>query len=229
MEMDDDIALMARGFYGYGRWDAPYWFIGPEQGGDNNGLRARAFVKLAEEGLCDCKEFHKEIHENRWHRENPALVPTWRRLILLLKVFLNDSTTEDLLNKERCRALLRDYQRDHWGMETGETCVIDLSGLSAKNSRVGAGYKAIKEGHLGERIQTIRGRMHRGSKPKIVLMYGFSEKESWARIAGTPFIPHGVKKTDNTVFAFAQHPSAHNQDDSYWVRLGERLREAAQL
>jgi hypothetical protein len=30
--MDNSINGMALRSFGYGRWDAPYWFIGPEQG-----------------------------------------------------------------------------------------------------------------------------------------------------------------------------------------------------
>jgi hypothetical protein len=35
---------MARECYGYGRWAAPYWFIGPEQGQGHDDLRKRYHV-----------------------------------------------------------------------------------------------------------------------------------------------------------------------------------------
>lgn len=77
---------MASQFYGYGNWEPPYWFIGPEQGkgrkeGDDNAGRAQAWAKLGKPDLCDCKGFHVEIGENSWHREpppGPALQRTWR-------------------------------------------------------------------------------------------------------------------------------------------------------
>ena len=28
-----ELSHMSEHFFGYGRWDAPYWFIGPEPGG----------------------------------------------------------------------------------------------------------------------------------------------------------------------------------------------------
>src|SRR6516165_6556836 len=127
--MGDLASLMARDFYGYGTWDAPFWFIGPEPGGDGNEKRAKAFSKLGKDGLCDCKEFHTEINEVRWHREPPekaALQPTWRRLMLLLMPAVKLSSD---------RAALREYQCRHWGKLNGETCVIELGGLSAKNVR----------------------------------------------------------------------------------------------
>src|ERR1700741_2319450 len=55
---------MARRSYGYGRWDAPYWFIGPEQGKgraepSGNSQRVNAWRKLGENELCDCLDFHE--------------------------------------------------------------------------------------------------------------------------------------------------------------------------
>jgi hypothetical protein len=57
---------MARGFYGYGRWDAPYWFIGPEPGmGPNqpasNAPLLNAWLKSGKCDLCDCYEFQASI------------------------------------------------------------------------------------------------------------------------------------------------------------------------
>ena len=79
------IGKMAQHCFGYGRWDAPYWFIGPEQGQrrvENGDLGARlsAWVKLGSLELCDCAEFHREIDEHEWHRDG-KLQSTWKRLI----------------------------------------------------------------------------------------------------------------------------------------------------
>lgn len=85
----DDMALR---FYGYGRWDAPYWFIGREQGQalkENNDLQARynAWLQLGSPELCDCEEFSAAINEHSWHREG-KLQSTWRPLILRLMACL---------------------------------------------------------------------------------------------------------------------------------------------
>ena len=91
--MKSDVIKMALGSYGYGRWESPYWFIGPEQGQgrhEKNALspRAGAWQRLGECELVDCREFHTQIGVNNWHREHPQLQQTWRRLILLLMVYL---------------------------------------------------------------------------------------------------------------------------------------------
>jgi len=49
--MTTDELAMAHGNYGYGRWEATYWFIGPEQGmglhEDNDlTLRVQAWLEL---------------------------------------------------------------------------------------------------------------------------------------------------------------------------------------
>src|ERR1035441_10231370 len=100
--MNDELEMAER-FFGFGRWDAPYWFIGPEPGGSINDIRARVWKDQFGKGnLLDCKAFHdalvgamrekgidpKSIDKvKKLVRESPkpALQPTWRRLILLLK------------------------------------------------------------------------------------------------------------------------------------------------
>lgn len=58
----DGLEEMARGCFGYGRWDAPYWLIGLEEGMSGTlDNRIRAFQKLDKDGLCDSRKFHHEI------------------------------------------------------------------------------------------------------------------------------------------------------------------------
>jgi hypothetical protein len=66
--MDQEVREMARRCYGYGRWDAPYWFIGPEPGqarDENNDLmpRAKSWLDLGGGELIDCHAFHSLICE----------------------------------------------------------------------------------------------------------------------------------------------------------------------
>jgi hypothetical protein len=49
---------MGRRSCGYGRWNAPYWFIGPEQGKgkderDDNAQRVKAWQQLGRAELCE--------------------------------------------------------------------------------------------------------------------------------------------------------------------------------
>jgi hypothetical protein len=216
-QMDDDMCEMARRSYGYGRWAAPYWFIGPEQGQgrhESSDLRPRveAWLHFGGRELDDCREFHARIHEQRWHRETPELQQTWRRLMLLLMTFLGRPIDDQRLCK---------YQRDEWGRLGGETCVIELSGLAAKSAKV----RRDRTSFRSERIKVIREKMLH-YKPELVVMYGVSEKRHWEAIAEQRFPPENILKLGHTIVAQPLHPKAHGEraPDPYWVEWGERLR-----
>lgn len=203
-------------YYGHGSWRAPYWFIGPEPGqslSENNDLKLRhhAFRHLGEDGLTDCGAFHEFIGETRWHRPlRPALQPTWSRLILLLMTFLEKPADNESL---------RVYQREYWGRIGGETCVVELSGLAARDSGIPRDRKKFRE----SRIEGIRYRM-KTHRPALVVMYGIGAKQHWERIVNLPLDPGCVKTADSTILAFAAHPVARGQKKEYWMDLGLRMR-----
>lgn len=196
--VDDGIREMALRCYGYGRWSAPYWFIGPEQGQapeENDDLkpRVRAWRELGATELTDCRDFHELIEDKRWHRERPRLQSTWRPLLLLLMTYLGKSTD---------RGTLRSYQRDKWGRLDGETCVIELSGLAARNFTVPRDRESFRQ----ERIAVIRERMRHHS-PELVVMYGLGEMEHWMTIADGSFPKENFLRRGSTVLACTPHPT----------------------
>ena len=91
----DAKALAAESWYGYGRWDAPYWFVGMEPGGDDTHASYDAWLDLSEsksgDELIDCRQHHQwQLQKHgidnpdwtQWHRERPPnkLQATWRPL-----------------------------------------------------------------------------------------------------------------------------------------------------
>ncbi len=112
-----DVGDMAREWYGYGRLDAPYWFMGQVPGMDpaeNNDLKPRcdAWIKLGAGELVDCQIHHFGFGQYDWHREvpPPLLQPTWKHLIRLLLAYRS--------GKEPSLEDIRYYQQRLWG--TGE-------------------------------------------------------------------------------------------------------------
>lgn len=206
---------MARDFYGYGRWDARYWFIGPEQGkgpkeNSSNARRLEAWLELGKPELCDCKAFHEAIGETTW---DERLQSTWKQLILLLMI-----AQGNLTDRETRLA----YQRARWGRispKDGETLVIELSGLAAKNLKAPGDRNRFRQ----ERIKLIRGNMLK-HEPKFVVMYGRGARRHWEEIAGCELNPNGVVKCGATLIAFTTHPVAFGIKNSYWEQLGQRLR-----
>jgi hypothetical protein len=218
--MHDRILEMAKRSFGYGRWEAPYWFIGPEQGmgpheNGQLGPRVEAWLRLGGRELCDCREFHALIGEERWHRQRPRLQPTWRPLLLLLATVLDTPIQNDALRR---------YQRDHWGTLNGETCAIELSGLAAPNL-MAPGLHGL---FLDERVGVIRDRIQQ-YKPKLVVMYGNHDLPAWETIAAQPFPQTGILSVGPTVLVTTPHPVSHGSTNEYWTRLGLELRRIVGL
>jgi hypothetical protein len=225
-----DIKEMAQRCFGYGRWDAPYWFVGLGEGmGPEEDIQRRveAWHDLGREiGLSDCYEFHKRIRVMQWHRQKPParLASTWRPLILLLMIFLGEDADKESL---------RMYQRKNWGMRDGDTCVIELFGLPAPT--FAAHNKLMSEHFEPEEIECIlRGRIDLLSKkilehrPKFVVMYGRTARKQWGKIAGRLLPDDEVVQIGSTMMLSATHPTAPNKEgDTYWKKLGEKLRVAA--
>jgi len=209
--MNHDIAEMARRHYGFGRWEAPYWFIGPEQGQSSSETtlnpRVEAWLHLGGDELTDCRDFHARLGGTRWHRERPPLQRTWRRLMMLLMSYLD---------KPHDIESLRNYQRDRWGRRNGETCVIELSGLPAHNKKVSRDRERFREA----RIETIRRRM-RDHQPELVVMYG---KEPWSALAGQEIPDDRILTLGSMTLAVTPHPNKRGLTDAYWKHLGQTLR-----
>lgn len=238
--MEKSMLAMARGNYGYGRWEADYWFIGPEQGmgpheNHDLSLRVQAWLDLGARALNDCRKFHCRIGEIRWHCKKPKvqLQRTWRPLLLLLMTFLDEHADNESL---------RNYQRDRWGSLEGETCVIELSGLAAPSLR-----ESKETGkYLSERIEHICAKI-RENRPKLVVMYGREQMASWNTIGratvGREFPPEGtvlgqlpktnILKHAATILLCTPAPSrpiwngTKYLGNEYWRGLGNNLRDLA--
>jgi uracil-DNA glycosylase len=229
--MTKDELELAENCYGYGRWDAPYWFIGLEEGmapweNGDYAKRADAFRKLNRDGLCDCRKFHEEIHEQRFFNDAPTLQPTWRYLILLLLAFEGKPTEGETLDR-----LQKDYQLKRWGNEdeeTGGTCVIELSGLPSNDTEATNKRPLDLRKQLEEirpcRIEHIK-KMLDLYKPKFAVTYGTTMRKQWLRIAGVQLERDIPQKTGEITFLLALHPRArYRNKDRYWIDLGKSLK-----
>jgi hypothetical protein len=245
--MDENMLAMARGNYGYGRWEADYWFIGPEQGmGPHEkdlDQRVKAWLDLGSRELNDCREFHCRIRETRWHCKKPKvqLQRTWRPLLLLMMTFLDGQAEDRKADNES----LRIYQRDRWGSleeKVGETCLIELSGLAAPNAKKAKDTGNLLPGRIGHMCGKIRD-----YRPELVVMYGREQKDSWnaigRAIAGCEFPPDesapdqlpktNVLRSGHTILVCTPHPSRPIKEgtlylgNEYWTRLGRALRSLA--
>ena len=207
---------MAEHFFGYGRWDAPYWFIGPEagmgkDGKDNLAARYNSWKRLGCASVVDCERHHRGFGFTRWHDPPPPTQPTWRQLIrLLLSYQGKESSLDDI----------PEYQRTKWGNANGDTCVIELCGLAAPNMQMSQDRATFLSG----RIKRIREAALKNS-PEFIAMYRQGNRAEWERIAGGMFASNGLCRMGKTVAAIALHPVTRGLDNEYWIRLGRLLRE----
>jgi len=123
------------------------------------------------------------------------------------------------LKKPADNESLRTYQRDRFGRLNDETCVIELSGLPARNLNVPRKRELFRD----ERIKFIRGKML-ACKPRFVVMYGRRDLKHWEQIAEVALHRKSVQKDGSTIFAVAKHPVARGLSKKYWVKLGQRMR-----
>ena len=220
--MTELVQLMSQNSFGYGSWDAPFWFIGPEQGGDRNEKRAKAFAELGHDvghdGLCDCETFHEAIGESRWHHKptkNAKLQSTWRRLLMLLMPAIQRGTDH---------LTLREYQSASWGKRSGETCVIELCGLSARNFRDDIDRRSFRSNRTEKIKQRLERRMANISPPlKMVVMYGSGLKASWREITGVEFEAGKIVGWRNVCLVFMNSPTAVGERDEDWKDAGARI------
>ncbi len=208
-------AAAAERWFGYGRWTAPYWFVGMEQGGDEAETRSYlAWEQLGAADLLDCRKHHLAIDDplfRRWHLgDRPPTQATWRRLIQLLFAFKGLPCTV-----EHVRA----YQRDHWGSEGGETAVLEISAVRARNLSVNVGRLA----HRDARIAALRERLA-SHQPAFAVFYGTGYRTEYERVAGSGFDADGFAWSGNTLCVLTKHPVARGSAGAEWEAVGRVMR-----
>jgi hypothetical protein len=210
VKITDDQREMARAWYGYGRWEAPYWFVGLEPGGGEIEVCARMWRRLGKGELLDIVAHHEE-HKLRWFDENSRTQPTWARLIWLILAYDGRApSTESTL----------EYQRRRLGRLEGETALIELSCVPALHNRI----EAPRELFRAERVQRIRQRLLEHA-PRFVVFYSPDPDylPAWQGIAGLPLERDIPAVVGETVCVVTSHPIGA-LSRAYWTRIGEQLR-----
>jgi hypothetical protein len=219
MSMLNDQLLEAfiNGFYGFGNYQAPYWFIGMEEGGKATFKDIVKQLKIWDEWgrkeLLDVVEYAHEISFTQRYSDNPRLQPTWRNLI---RVFL---TAE---GRPADNETMRQYQKNVWGTKEGDTCLMELMPLPSPDTASWLygeistlPYLTNRETYLeyvvGSRIAHLQDKIMR-YQPKAVVCYGASYDSYWKRIAGVDawkISSEGVRYEANksTLFIATKHPT----------------------
>jgi hypothetical protein len=223
---DDAKAAAAKSWFGYGRWDAPFWFIGMEPGGDDSHSSYEAWQDLGGSELIDCRSHHLWKREvlgvedpkwTRWHDDRPGrrTQPTWRRLIQLLLAFKGESTNLDAVYE---------YQQHKLGRLDGETAVVELGALHAPSLAA----EVDRDSFRGERINLLRARLLE-NQPIFALCYGYGFSEQYVRVIGLDFNAEGFAWCGETLCVLAPGPTSWpplpGSDPSWWIDKGREMRK----
>jgi hypothetical protein len=216
-ELSDDAKKMAREWFGYGRWDAPYWFVGIEPGGDELDSCVRMWNSLGCKELVDLRAHHEE-HERDWFSSNAHKPqPTWQKLIWLLLAFKGQAETS---------SAVLDYQKQLLGRSNGETALLEISSLPAEHGHV----EIPRMLYRAERTQTLRQRLL-DCKPEFVVFYSPDDSKdhkcvtAWNAITGKQLVRDEPVVVGRTVCLMTYHPNGE-WSKKYWEEMGHRLRSA---
>lgn len=205
-------AWVAQHWYGYGRWDAPYWFVGMEPGGTEHHTSYESVYRLGQgSNLLDCREHHLDCGFTRWHREGAGTQHTWRRLIQLLLAFKQRPTTLSQVSE---------YQQIAWGSTRGETAVLELSALHAPNLAT----DVDRITHRNERIVKLGTEMNLNA-PTFAVFYGTTYRADFERVIGQSF-GRGAVQVGATLCVLVSHPTAKSgpgTNPAFWVELGKAM------
>jgi len=221
------------GFYGYGNYLAPYWFIGMEEGGGNSieeiNNRLQTWKQRGHREVEDVADYHREFGISKYWESRPPLEATWSKIIrILLAAKGIDPSTEDV----------RAYQRDHLGREGKETCLLELLPLPspstnhwlyAEGSHIPtlADRQSYRDWLIPIRIKGLKERIQK-YVPPYVIFYGKTYLEHWQVITNIPLQRNEAldiykAKTDGTIYVVTNHPVATGVTNAYFHAVGKLL------
>ena len=124
MNKDNLLETFIHNFYGYGNYQANYWFIGMEEGGGNSieeiNRRLNSWNNRGKFELEDVAEYHFAIGIPEHFRDPAKLQPTWNKLIrTLLSAQGQPGSTDDVREYQKSMEMFNTYQ-DSKSKETSD-------------------------------------------------------------------------------------------------------------
>lgn len=234
------------GFYGYGSYDAKYWFIGTEEGirkpkDPNKKLEDKIRKKLnmwhdlGGQELLDLRLFHLALDPNddRFAEHAKLDVVAWRAVIHVLLCIGGEKP------KKRT---VREYQSNKLARKAGtESSLLELLPLPSPGLRRWLELYVKHSSALPflesrpkyvdhvmpDRVKQLRAQIEK-NKPKLVLFYGMSYRKYQKKIAQVEFTRrYGVEigRNDHTLFIITKHPNEPGVTNDYFDRTGKMIRK----
>lgn len=241
--LDDDLLeRYVNGFLGYGNLDAPFWFIGVEEGGgesrDQLTERLDVWRRRGEREVEDLADFHRAVGLEKWFAPEPPTQKTWAGYSRILLT----TQGEQGISPDR----IRQYQANELGSLAGESCLLELLPLPSPSiskwsypawSRLPylQDRKTYFDNFAEKRAAFISMLIER-HRPKVVVLCGLSKAylRYWQMI-GSPFLvyqewPGGMQcrfgpREWHTQFAMISNGGAHGVSNAYYEGVGLLLRK----
>lgn len=219
-------------FYGYGSWDAKFWFISyeesggdvPEQVAEQINYFHKAHTQNTSAPLCDMRDMYKQI-DARWYGPKASTFPNlfeyrfgvdaiqnniWKNLIAFVHGYKNE-TVDDFLDYQKhsfastslCHeALIRLYPLPSPHNHAWYYSWLDLPQLSFIKTRDG-----YQDHVYQNRMQTILSNVNI-YKPEVVLMYGMDNINKLKQSVQTYFHDVNFQMVKGTKLETPQHHRA---------------------
>jgi len=232
---DELLTSFIDNFYGYGNYQAPYWFIGMEEGGGETfeeiNMRLQAWQQRGRQELEDLAEYHKAIGITKFFIDPAKLQRTWNKLIRILLAAEGRDTS--ILN-------VRDYQSNYLGRTGGSSCLTELLPLPSPGTNKWLHYaEHSKHSFLATRIKyechvkplrilQLRNMIAK-YKPNTVVFYGTTKLNDWNNIADIHLnilksheVYYGSAK--GTTYLVVKHPVSYGATNMYFQNIGALIR-----
>ena len=223
-----------KNFWGYGNLNGDVWFVGMEEGyNQNNEVLLERLKATANAEVFDIyDDLRVDPGHVYWFEDGAPTQSTYRKLIYLL-IYLRSG-------KEPTLEEIREYQIKKFGRKSSDHAVLELMPLPCKSIQkadwiygsFGIDGLSSRKEYLATykpvRVERLRS-LIKDHKPKLVVFYSRLYAEDWALVAGVSFteiIPGklSIAKDDGTVYAIVPHSTARGHSNNDWRDIAEGIR-----
>lgn len=227
--LDVIIERRIKKYWGSGNFKGRAWFIGMEEGHDDDKtLEAR--LKFADgKNIVDSREDPLGFASSKWFKDNPPIQKTWGKIIYIY-LFLKNK-------KEPTKDDIRIFQKEELGGVKSDHALLELMPLPAKstghwpykNTNV-EGISSRKEyllNYKDKRVKDLNILINK-YKPKIVIFYSLVYIMDWEIIVGEKFKEIinkklYVKNTKETIYLVIPHPVARGLSNEDWKNITKNI------
>lgn len=221
-------------FWGYGDYQAKYWFVGMEEGGGRTeaevAKRLASWEKHGRQELSELVRHHQESDLAAFTGDSGDIQTTWGQLI---RVVLASEVrpTDDHAVKA--------YQISRLGSFGGETALLELMPLPSPDAKTWYYDKwswlpelrtrsRYKKSYTGTRVQHLRQRIAE-YKPTVVMFYSLTYKDRWQEVTGVPLVASPISGVEtlfgdngHTLFLVVPQPAAwiKGKGNDYYEQVG---------